>query len=178
MYAPPSTGIPEPFILSTFSQQCMGPASQATSGGSGTSQLLTQNFSYFFPFTITTTRTYTGVIWMNGAVVNGNIIAAVYNSTLVTALATIALTAQAGTTATQQVAFTTPLTLAPGQYYLAVGTDSITATLVCRTPSALVLRVLGCRIWGNVALTTTAVAATGMSQSRLPFIGLYEMSWL
>ncbi len=177
-YTAPPTGFPEPYILSTFSAQCMGPVCNAITQTTPTSQALTQNFSYFYPFTLTTGRTYTGVIWMNGATVNGNIIAAVYSLDLTTALATIALTAQSGTTAPQQVAFTTPLALAPGQYWLAVGTDSATATMVCKVPTASVLRANGCRIWGNVVLTGSAVAATGMSQSRVPLIGLYEASWL
>ncbi len=181
MYAPPPTGIPEPFVLLTSSPQSLGYSGAATLQGACTSATWSAiNLAVFFPFVLTSSRTYTGMIWMNGAAVSGNVNGAVYSADGVTALATIGTVAQAGTTAQQKKAFGTALTLPPGKYFMALAIDNTTATIVGQATDIRTLRMSGARELASFfALTATAAAWVGYATAaRSWMFGLYEPSWL
>jgi hypothetical protein len=180
-FTPTPTGMPEPVVLTTMSMQCMGGmliANQRATSGTSTAWSVA-NTPFFYPFTITTPRTYVGMIWMNGAAVSGNVNAAIYSADGVTSLGVIGTVAQSGTTVTQQKAFGSPLTLAPGTYFMALVLDNTTGTIVGASMTAAVVRAAGARQLASFfALTATAAAWVGITNSRVPVFGLYEASWL
>ncbi len=146
----------------------------------GSGAYVSANAAFYYPFTIKSAHTYTGMIWMNGSTVDGvgNVNGAVYSADGLTALGTIGSVLQAGTTATQQKAFPAPLALPPGTYYLAISLDSANH-LLAQTTGALILRAAGVRqLAAAFALTASAAAWIGMAQSRVYYVGIYEAGWL
>ncbi len=182
-YTAPPTGIPEPFVLTTMAPQCVGylagptGATQSTSSvwGPGT------NVAVFYPFTITSPHVYTGMIWINGTVVSGNVNGAIYSADGTTALGTIGSVAQAGTTATQQKAFPAPVALAPGTYFMALAMDNVTGTIVGQATLVRQLRTSGCRTAAAFFALTASAAATWVgytAANKAHCFGIYEAGWL
>lgn len=177
---PPPTGKPSPFLLGTFSQECLGDAAASGKAGVASNVYPAANLALFFPFTLTETRTFTGVIWENGTVAAGNVNAAIYDLTgTVIAGSTIGSVAQAGTSVSQKKAFASPVVVPPGQYFLAFASSDGTATFARSSLGAAFLRVAGVRqLAAFFALTASAAAWVGAANGFLPAVYLYELSWL
>jgi hypothetical protein len=116
------------------------------------------NSQYIVPVVVPFAQTLTGISFLNGATVNGNIYVALYNSAG-TQVAVSATTAQAVTYTVQFVPFTsTYLAVTPGIYYMTIISTSSTSTFG----------------FGNVLGShTTIVASVGTPPSTItvPFYG-------
>lgn len=80
---------------------------------------------------VPSTTTMTGIAFLNGDTVAGNVIVALYNEAG-ERVAVSASTAQAGTFALQRVPFTAPYVAAPGIYYIGIVGSSATAEYALR----------------------------------------------
>lgn len=81
---------------------------------------------FCYPFRLSEPYQLTWIWWINGATINGNVDAGIYDEGLATVLTSTGSTAQSGATALQTVASTARL--APGRYYFAISSSSATAT--------------------------------------------------
>lgn len=92
---------------------------------------LAANLLECVPFRLARPATYRTAWWMNGATVNGTIIAGIYDG-VGTKLVETADTTQSGANTIQSVAIG-PITLPPGSYYAALFPSSATATFFIGT---------------------------------------------
>lgn len=179
----PPTGKPSPFLLGTFSEECLGDAAAAAKAGVASNVYPSSNLALFFPIKLTETRTYTGILWENGggaSTGSANINAAVYDLTgTVIAGSTIGSVGQGTLAVFQKKAFASPVILAPGKYFLAFCCDNGTATFARSSLGGAFLRAAGVRqLAGFFALTASAAAWVGATNGFLPAVYLYEPSWL
>jgi|KBSMisStaDraftv2_1062788.scaffolds.fasta_scaffold73611_3 hypothetical protein len=173
----PPTGVPELPVLSSadcyeliqaMAYQSNGTAASALWPGSG--------YAVFVPVRITQRRTYQRAWWCNGSAVAGNADLGVYtiSGTTGTRLQSIGATAQAGTSALQQV--TINWTFDPGLYYLAFSHSEATTGQYWRAqPNATAGRISGIY---NVASGQSPLAASPTvaiyNQTYIPLFGLSE----
>lgn len=85
------------------------------------------NLAVYIPFSLPWSYTVRRVFVGNGATLNGNIDIGIYNSAGARQYSS-GSTAQAGTSAIQYITLGSPLVLAAGTYFLAVASNSATAT--------------------------------------------------
>lgn len=101
----------------------------------------TANKTFYAPFNVPWYYPVKRVWWQNGATVSGNVALALYTFGGAR-IYTTGSTAQAGTSVPQYVTPTAFL-LAPGVYYLALGMDNTTGTMLENSTSATALRGFG-----------------------------------
>lgn len=139
----------------------------------GSSQPLNAaNDAYFYPFTLSEPFTVVKAGWINGATVNGNVDIGVYSENG-TKIWSSGSTAQSGTSAGQAVT-PTAFTLPPGKYYMAISSDSATATFLAMSGGE-VARAMGILIQSVFPLpstmgSVTAISATKTRSPHSPFL--------
>lgn len=106
-------------------QACTTLNAGIATAGSGT--WVTQNLAIYIPFFIEFPVTAVKMTWINGATVNGNIDVGIYDQ-YGSRLVSKGSTAQSGTSALQTADITDTL-LNPGNYFMAMCSDSATATV-------------------------------------------------
>ncbi len=86
------------------------------------------NHAIYVPFYLTVPSVFQRACWHNGATVSGNIDIGIYGAKG-TRIASIGSTAQVGTNSGQSAAFSSPVQLGAGLYFIALAMDNTTATL-------------------------------------------------
>lgn len=134
---------------------------------------LSQNSAYFLPFTIPIQATYNNIFVFNGSTINGNIDVGIYdfNGALVVKSGSVA---HAGASAIQDVPIT-PTLLTPGGYFMALATDSATATFNRWNLSLASGAILGANFTSNASFplpVTMVPAQTGLA--TFPLIGISQ----
>ncbi len=174
-YNAPSSGTPDPLVLSTMTEDltnCCLWGSQ--SGASGTWP--TAATAYFYPVYLSQPRTYTKAWWLNGATAAGNVDVGIYTISGATATRVVASTAvaQAGVSAMQVAGTFTTTTIGPGLYYLAMACSLATATVWRDAPASHIPRVMG--IYQAAASHPLPASATvvAMSGAHIPVFGFSE----
>lgn len=126
----------------------------------------------FFPVYVPIGCTVKRVFWINGATVNGNTDVGIYNSSYVRQIASTP-TAQSGVSA-MQIVDVANTALTAGNYYLAIGTSSATATYREIESAAHILRGIGAfaQAVGTLPATATPAAITGVGSVEIPFFGV------
>lgn len=133
------------------------------------------NNAYFYPFLVSKQFTFATMFWMNAVTVAGNVDIGVYNSDGVR-LVSKGSTAMSGASGIQVVTVTST-TLPVGRYYMAMASDSATATFA----TYVIGQVLKTKFTGMAqqatafALPTTAALAT-MGNDYIPLFGLSTRS--
>jgi hypothetical protein len=103
----------------------------------------TANKAYLHPFCINEELTIYGMGWFNGATINGNVDAGIVDDQG-SLLTSVGSTAQAGANSIQTVNCA-DITIGPGNYYLALVSDSATATFFRVAMATLAQLALGNR---------------------------------
>lgn len=138
------------------------------------------NRAILVPFRIRIPLTVASLFVLNGAAVSGNFDIGIYDdgngSNTVNRLTSLGSTAQAGTSVIQQAA--KAITLASGNYYMAMVMDNTTGAVLAKVPggsTAAVLAGFGCAqaALGSVVLPATITLAT-MASALLPAFGLSQ----
>ena len=165
-----------PVPLSTitpWSRESLGACSSSTAPASGSYS--SSNLGFFVPFYLYAQATAYGMKCVNGASVSGNIDMGIY-SVDGRRLASKGSTAQSGTSAEQTLTFTTPLSMSPGFYFMAIACDNTTATFFRRNTSSVLLKALGMYQATSVfALPATVTYAT-ITTSYVPAFGVYFLN--
>jgi hypothetical protein len=185
--APPATffdgGESDRFVMTTLSAQGLGSMVLAQGVTLGSSAWPGGGAVMLFPIVLkahTGPRTYTGMLWLNGSVVSGNIDAGLYDLTG-TRLASVGSTPQSGTAQVQRANFATPVTLAAGRYYVAVSLDNTTGTLYKCSAGNLSVRAHGGRLaqpGSNFPLPATFNPTwIPTTQTYTPWVGAVEGTW-
>ena len=100
-------------------------------------------------------------------------------STAGAALATIGTVAQGTASVFQKKAFPSPITLAPGNYFMAFTCDNVLATFARSSYGAAFTQLAGVRqLAAFFALTASATSWIGNTNTFTPAFGIYEASWL
>jgi hypothetical protein len=124
--------------------------------------------AYYYPIEVNDFVTVTMMALFNGATVSGNVDVGIYDvngKRLVSA----GSTAQAGAS-TIQTFDVTDTALEPGDYYLAMACDNITATFFCYKPNAQIMEAFGTWMQATaIPLPATATFATA-SSGFVPFL--------
>ena len=117
--------------------------------------------------------------WCNGATASGNVDVGVYTQDGVL-LANAGSTAQAGTTAVQQVAASSPMLLVPDSYYLGISISSATATFQGGTSGFATIQEMGLAAQtasaGPPCPATFSLISLAGSSSPIPVFGFSERS--
>lgn len=136
-------------------------------GGPASAVYPLANLALYFPFVLAEPVLVKKVAWMNGTAVSGNVDVGVYDE-VGTRLFSTGSTAQAGTSAKQEVDIT-DIYLTPGLYYLAIACDNTTATFLRSTQIQEVARILGCMEQTSAfALPATATFAQMARAGYIP----------
>lgn len=153
-----------PVMIGTYSALSIGTELAALGAAAPASAVITSGIPHFVPVTIPAPATVMKLWCVNGATVNGNVDMGIYDEAgnLLVAKGT---TAQSGTNTVQEFNIT-DTQLQPGRYYLALATDSATATFMQTSVtlgSAAFLKALGVAQWslGTFPLTTGASINVG-----------------
>ncbi len=176
-YSPPSSGIPDPTVLSVMTEDLAG-AQMLAVGTAGSAVFnATGNVAYFFPVQLSQARTYTKAWWINGATVAGNVDAGIYTISGTTATRVVASTAeaQAGVSTIQVAATFTTTTIGPGLYYLAMSMSATTATVWrCPTQVAYINRAGGCYQAGAAHPLPASITVVTFTNVLIPVFGFSE----
>jgi len=174
-YDAPSTGLPDPMVLTNLTTDFANYIAGVNLASSATFSVAAS--AYFVPVRLTQTRTYTKAWWLNGATAAGNVDVGIYTRVGTTLTRVVASTAEAqGTVSTMQVAAAfASTTLTPGLYYLAISCTLNTATFwQTGGGSAPSLRAQGVFQTATASpLPTTATAAI-CTATRIPVFGFSE----
>jgi len=163
--------------MTTQSMFSVGGAVLANGGACSSAAWPTTNRAYFFPFVLTTTRTYVLAIWANGATVSGNVDLGIYD-TDGTRKTSTGSQAQSGTSVNQKFTLASALTLAPGRYFMAMSVDNTTATVIRATCSAPSGRVCGSQMMDSAFVLPATATFARYAGSHIPLFGFSEVSWL
>lgn len=165
-----------PFI-STISKESVGLAAAfmfgSTTGLNSAQAYPSANLATYVPFSISRTTIVIELWTANGNAAAGNIDIGIY-SVDGTRLVSTGSTAMAGTSVLQGVSIT-PLTLGPGQYYLAMVCSSTSGHfLSLQAISAYKIRALGVYQQASaLPLPASATFATNTTPINLPLFGLF-----
>lgn len=135
-------------LLSTSGPESVGHEALSVSAAHTSVAWPAANRALLVPLYITEPSTVVKLWWMNGAAVSGNVDIGIYRVSDLSRIVSSGSTAQAGTSALQEVDITdTPL--APGTYYLGLACDNTTATFI-----RLFNDLRWCRAFGVVQQTS------------------------
>jgi len=170
--------MPDPFFIHTFTDDGVGGPIISLNAQALTSTAWgTANLALFIPFTITERHTYVRACVCNGATVAGNFDVGVYRGTA--RLFSTGTTAQAGVSQ-MQVVTGLSWTLDPGDYYLALATNSTTATFMCGNIAS---GGYGMAVTGGKQQTTAFVLPNPATLANyatvfVPLFGIFEKTWV
>jgi hypothetical protein len=139
-----------------------------------TAAVVTQNMVYLMPVRLEQPATFVGMGWHNGATVNGQCAAAIYTLGG-TRLDYTAHTGQSGASTAQYANLTNAnVSLSPGVYYIAFGSDSATATFWSASVEVNTARVAGgiSQVGSAYAnpLPATITPAWPLTSARAPMV--------
>lgn len=130
---------------------------------------VTQNTIYYMAVQIPVACTLTGIAFYNGGTVNGSVKVALYNSAG-TLVASSAAATQVNAFNNQQVPFSGTYAAAAGMYFVAMASNSATATFNCCTPFAYAGKTASGYTTIPTPITPPAVSAW---QSNIPLLSTY-----
>lgn len=167
--------------INTFSLESLGPALTAQGmsfGALGSAVYPSANLAILIPFVLAVPVTVKKLFSANGTVVSGNVDIGIYTSEggaspVLTKIASMGSTAQAGTNSPQEFDIT-DTQLPPGAYYLAIVLDNITGTLQrANTVTAQRAALCGVRFKTSAfPLPATITAPDDAQVAYVPLIGL------
>lgn len=162
--------------ITCMSVESLGAGTGLVAGNTFTNTTVwpTANTAVFIPFSLRTNITVLSLFILNGTTVSGNIDMGIYSFDgirIVSAGSTI----QSGTSTTQNVSIT-PLTIGPGQYYLAFAIDNITAKMGEFNFSAAVMPLTEGVYSMASAFPLPATATFATSIRPIPVVGLSTVS--
>ncbi len=176
-YNAPSSGTPDPLVLSTMTEDLTNCCLWGSVGGaSGTWP--TAATAYFYPVYLSQPRTYTKAWWLNGATAAGNVDVGIYTISGATATRVVASTAvaQAGVSAMQVAGTFTTTTIGPGLYYLGLSCSSASATLWRSSPPVYAMRT------GHIFQSVTShplpssASLVVVASAQIPVFGFSELT--
>lgn len=130
-----------------------------------------QNLALFFPFFVARPMSVVKGFWFNGATVANNVDLGVYSEDGVL-LGSTGSVVQATVSALQSAAMTAGLAIGPGVFYLALVSDSTTATFFRATPTALNLIPSGAAQVADAVPLSATVTLASMAQAYVPVFGI------
>lgn len=155
-------------VIDTLSLESLGSSVSAFSIASATWP--TANTAIYIPVRVAYPIIIAKMFWLNGGTVNGNVDAGIYNSEG-NRLVSSGSTLQATINVVQSVDITDTLLL-PGLYYMALASDSVTATFQRLNTLTQMARSLGVYSQATAfALPATATFA-GTIVNPIPFIAM------
>lgn len=129
------------------------------------------DLAIYMGFQIHSIRTIYQLSWFNGSVASGNVDIGVYDVNL-HLLTSAGGVAQSGT-GVIQIADVTNVTIAPGNYFLAMSMDNITGTIERSAPTAITMESCGCAQQSSAyPLPSTATFAT-IANAYYPFAAVH-----
>lgn len=177
-YAQPGVIAPKPtrdFIIPQM-EIAIGLETALITGGAGSASTVwpAASTAIFVPFSVATPFLIQKVFVQNGATVAGNVDIGVY-TTGGSLLAHTGATAQAGVSSTQEIALS--LHLNPGQYYMALVSDSATATVIAHN-AAIAALWRACGVYQMATASPLPATATFavMAQTLMPIFGIAQRS--
>lgn len=150
-------------IITPWSQVSIGPAS-VSQGGTALGGTLAStvfpaaNDALFIPFQLSESVTVKRVGWANGATVSGNVDMGVYDLAG-TRIFSTGSTAQSGVSGIQVVDIT-DVVIGPGNFYMALACDNITATFARGTVGSLARLRMFCGVLKQATAFALPAAAT------------------
>lgn len=130
------------------------------------------NRALFFPIRVASPFLITKVAWLNGATVNGNVDVGVYDI-LGNQIVSLGSTAQATINAVQSGDIADTL-LERSLYYIALASDSATATFFASAPIALLLRSFGVQEMAAAFPLPATATFANPSSAYIPSFSLHN----
>jgi hypothetical protein len=166
----PITQNVESIVISGGSTDSLGPMLNAMGIALASAAHPEINRATFVPFSVQSPMTVVKMFTLNGSTINGNVDVGIYDANGVR-LVSSGSTAHAGASVIQEFNITDTLLL-PGLYYLAIASDSATATFEVWSANGAILRSLGVvgQQTTGFPLPATATFALLAGGARVPFV--------
>lgn len=167
----------DPLVISAGVLASLGAAFNASGFALGetTVQASNANAATYVPFKIVGQVTFQTIFVINGATLAGSLDMGIYDAGGVR-LFSVGGTVQSGTSLTQEVPISPPLTLGPGLYYLAFVATTGSATYQYWTPTISLLPGLGVFQQANAYPLPSNATFGGILVSRVPSVGISQRS--
>lgn len=126
------------------------------------------NLAIYVPFRVADTTTFVKIFWLNGATIAGNVDVGIYDSEG-NRLVSSGSIAHAGASVLQTIDIT-DTTLQPGLYYMAMSSDSTTATIQAVNALAIQLRLAGVYSQASAFPLPATATFTGTASNPAPIL--------
>jgi hypothetical protein len=159
-YLPPALARPGQVTITPWSYQGIGPQLRAVAGAPSSQNYVTASLVVFIPFWVPEAVTFTKMFWVNGSAVAGNLDVGIY-ATDGTRLVSSGSVAQATISVLQAVDIT-DTTVARGQYYMAMLSDT------SGTTQKVLANVTAAGVWQSFGLLQQASVTIPLSTNASP----------
>jgi hypothetical protein len=174
MYVPGPVAEPLPALVSALSQYSCGLEMATTSAAGAAAAWSAANRAFYIPLYVPANTLILKMFCINGGTINGNIDLGLYGSDG-TRLVSSGSVAHAGANTIQELDITDTLLVAPGRYYMAMASNSGTATLFRFAPGSPTMRLLGA-FNEDSAFPLPATATFAAMSNYVPIFGVSARS--